>query len=71
MTRRKNLNPEEVAKMKDLDDQAISRIEIARRFECTPACVTRKLGAKRSYNRQRPQDAEPTMDSCAVKTEAA
>jgi DNA invertase Pin-like site-specific DNA recombinase len=57
--RRKNLNEEEVSKMKEQEGQGMPRAEIARFHGCTAACVTRKLGAKRPYRQLRRQEAQP------------
>ena len=48
-SRRKNLTAEDVDQMRALEAEGKSRKQIANSLNCTPACVTRKLGAVRPY----------------------
>lgn len=57
--RRKNISEDEVSKMKELEAQGLSRSEIAERMQCQPACVTRKLGARRPYRQLRREEPQP------------
>ena len=48
-SRRQNLTPEEVEQMKSMEAEGKSRKQIADAMDCTPASVTRRLGAVRAY----------------------
>lgn len=46
-TRATNLTEETLQKMRDLDAQGISRVEIAKQFGYTPSTLSKRLGRKR------------------------
>ena len=56
--RRKNLTDEELSKMKQLESEGKTRLEIAAEMQCTPSCVTRRLGTIRPHKKiEEPQPA--------------
>lgn len=54
--RRANLTDEEQQRMVQLESEGKTRTEISVEMKCTPACVTRRLGAKRPYKRRDKRD---------------
>jgi hypothetical protein len=57
--RRQNLSAEEVEQMKAEEAAGKSRKEISIIHNCTPASVTRKLGAVQQYKGRRTKVEEP------------
>ena len=56
MSRRSNLRMEDVLKMKELEAAGKSRSEIAKEIQCHQSCVTRHLGAVRSYTPRKKEE---------------
>jgi hypothetical protein len=59
--RRSNLTTEEVDQMKAEEAAGKPRNQIAADHHCTPACVTRRLGAVRAYKRRDKTETAPQV----------
>ena len=60
MSRRKNLTALDVIRMKQLESEGKSRSAIAKEIPCHQSCVTRHLGAARSYTKKVKDEAAET-----------
>ena len=58
MSRRSNLTAADVIKMKELEAQGKTRVEIAKEIGRDPSVVTRHLGAARSYTRKPKEEVQ-------------
>ena len=61
MSRRSNLTALDVIKMKELESQGKSRVEIAKEIDRDPSVVTRHLGPVRKYTKRANEPETPVQ----------